>query len=343
MTVWCVNCVLSFYVGKCVFPKKKKTVQSVIMKNIFLFIVSLFFVKLGVVSDEGGSGGGSESLDDLFGEEDPEGEEGKGEESPEGEEDPEENGEEGDPEGNGEEGTEGEEGKGGDPSEASKKIEGLTSELKASQAEINKLKENGIIARATDDCPFPEIQTIDAVEKEREFLVSLKHWLTENPDGGNCPLLKDGKELNADDVKKHLGNVSRELDIYLPRQQRFIEKLEASNAEALKAHPSLADASSKLSAKVLEFAEKNPAIKSLTNWKIIAADVVIGKAFRERAANRPQKKTKEKSKEQKKPSSVAQRKSSGGSNKEPAASFDATDPVESVSASLEKDLEEYFD
>lgn len=181
------------------------------------------------------------------------------------------------------------EGDGESPKNSAKqRISELVSRAKAAEEQLAKASERLAAVEAEtsgrlDAGPLEHIDSLADLAEKRSKLVKLHQWALRNPQGGELPTA-DGKGLayDADGISNLLSSTFELIHESLPAREKYLRDREAADADAVSAYPWLKDTRNDQAKQVQAAIEKMPAIRRLgPNYRIVAADALIGQTFRE--------------------------------------------------------------
>ncbi|MEO6569461.1 MAG: hypothetical protein ABIO94_11915 [Opitutaceae bacterium] len=172
---------------------------------------------------------------------------------------------------------------------AEKRIHELLARSKTAETELAQARESLAALEAVSNGTlepgvFEHIDTIADLSKKRSNIVRLHQWALAHRDGGELPA-PDGKSANlvydADGVAGLLSNTFQLIHEALPAREQYLREREQADAQAVTAYPWLKDTRNEQTMQVQKVIEKMPAIRRLgPNYRIVAADALIGQTFR---------------------------------------------------------------
>lgn len=173
---------------------------------------------------------------------------------------------------------------------AQQRINELVSRAKDAEQKLAKANERMAAIEAEtsgrlDAGPLEAIDTLEALAKKRSNVIKLHQWALAHPQGGELPA-PDGKSdplvYDADGISRLLGGTFELVHETLPAREEYLRKREEADAAAVTAYPWLKDTRNDQAKQVQAAIESIPAIRRLgPNYRIVAADALIGQTFRE--------------------------------------------------------------
>lgn len=171
---------------------------------------------------------------------------------------------------------------------AKQRISELVSRAKAAEEKLAAASERLAAVEAEtsgrlDAGPLEHIDSLGDLAEKRSKLVKLHQWALKNQQGGELPTA-DGKVLTYDveAVSNLLSSTFELIHEALPAREQYLREREKADASAVTAYPWLKDTRNPQAKQVQAAIEAMPAIRRLgPNYRVVAADALIGQTFRE--------------------------------------------------------------
>jgi hypothetical protein len=162
------------------------------------------------------------------------------------------------------------------------RIDELTARAKSAEERLTQLQEQVASYRARDEGKLvpdalDHVETPDDLSRTETKLQELLGWAIRNPEGGKL----GDKDLTAEDVRDLHANVHTMISASVPRRREYLAQRAEADRRAVDHYPWLKDTTKGAGALVQQAVQQIPAIRQLPNYRIIAADALIGQTLRQ--------------------------------------------------------------
>jgi hypothetical protein len=162
------------------------------------------------------------------------------------------------------------------------RIDELTARAKSAEEQLTQLQEQVASYRARDEGKLgpdalDHVETPDDLSRTETKLQELLGWAIRNSDGGKL----GDKDLTAEEVRDLHANVQTMISANVPRRREYLAQRTEADRRAVDHYPWLKDTTKGAGALVQKAVQQIPAIRQLPNYRMIAADALIGQSLRE--------------------------------------------------------------
>ncbi len=162
------------------------------------------------------------------------------------------------------------------------RIDELTGRLTAATSELAAAREQLAAYRARDEGTLtPEaldhVESRDDLQKAQQRYSALLQWAIRNPEGGKL----GDRDYTADEVRALHAEVQSLVTEAVPARREYLAKREEADREAVNFYPWLKDTTRGAGQLVQQAVAQIPAIRRLPNYRMIAADALVGQSMRQ--------------------------------------------------------------